>query len=459
MLKKYIGSREFYKMALSLTVPMMIQNGITNLVNMLDNIMVGRVGTVEMTGVAVANQLLFVFNLCIFGAVSGAGIFGAQFYGNGDHDGVRHTFRFKILFNTLISVIAAVIFVIGGSFLMMSFLKGDGAVEDAAMSLAFGREYLTIMLVGILPFALVQCYSSTLRETGESFVPMVASLIAVATNLVLNYILIFGKFGFPRLGVNGAAIATVISRFVELIIVAAWTVRHKDRNKFIVGAFRSVYVPRELIRDISVKGLPLMVNETLWAAGLAFLNQCYSMRGLDVVAATNISQTFQNVFSSVFLSVGGGIGIILGQYLGANRFDEAKDAATKLTVFSVFLSVIVAISYVACAQIFPRAYNTTDAIQHTATTLMCIFALAMPLDALANSYYFTLRSGGKMLITIIFDSLFVWVINVPIAFVLSRYTDFSIFIIFGACQFTMIIKDIGGYIAVKKGIWLKNIIE
>ena len=459
MLQRYFGDRKFYARVLALTMPIMIQNGITNLVNMVDNIMVGRVGTLQMTGVAVANQLMFVFNLCIFGAVSGAGIFVAQYFGRGNHQGIRETFRFKMLFCLGLTLLGIGVFWFCGEPLIHLYLKGDGNTANAQASLSFAADYLNIMLIGLLPYTVVQCFSSTLRETGKSVPPMVAGVIAVGVNLGLNYILIFGHFGAPCLGVRGAAIATVISRFAELIIVVLWTVRNRQKNQFIIGAFKSLSISRELIRQIIIKGLPLMINESLWAAGIAVLNQCYSIRGLDVVSATNITQTFFNVFSVAFMAVGVAIGIILGQLLGANKMQEAQNTARRLIAFSLIISLFVAAAFFICARFIPNFYNTTDAIKHTATGLMSVCALAMPLDAVANACYFTLRSGGKTLITFLFDSCFVWLINVPSAFILSRYTALPILALYAICQFESLLKDILGLIFVKKGVWVRNIVQ
>ncbi|MBQ4052079.1 MAG: MATE family efflux transporter [Clostridia bacterium] len=459
MLKKFFGDRYFYRRLFALAVPIMIQNGITNFVNMLDNIMIGRVGTVQMNGVAVANQLFFVFNLCIFGAVSGAGIFGAQFYGKGDHKGLRDTFRFKLIFCCLLTLVGIGLFYFAGDGLIGLYLQGEGSAADAAASLGFGKGYLLIMLVGLLPYTLVQCYSSTLREIGRPMVPMTAGIIAVLVNLVLNYVLIFGHFGAPALGVNGAAIATVISRFTELLVVAFWTHFHAHKNPFIIGAYRSLRVPKKLVGRIVVKGLPLMLNEALWAAGIATVNQCYSVRGLNVVGAQNIAQTFWNVFSIAFMAVGVANGIILGQMLGARDHRGAKDAATKLITFSVLVSIGVGALYALVAIWIPMAYNTTYEIRHLATLLMQITALAMPLDAFSHATYFTLRSGGKTFITFLFDSGFVWAIHVPLAFVLSRYTAMPILGLYALIQFSNIIKVVLGFVFVKKGIWLQNIVE
>ncbi len=458
ILKKFIGNRAFYARVFALAIPIMIQNGITNFVNMLDNVMVGKVGTTQMTGVAVSNQLFFVFNLCIFGALSGAGIFGAQFFGNGDTKGVRYTFRFKILFCSSLCLLGILLFLFGGNQLIGMYLKGEGNTADIEASFGYAREYMLIMLIGLIPYTLAQCYSSTLRESGQAVLPMVAGIAAVVVNLGLNYLLIFGKFGLPKLGVNGAAIATVVSRFVELFIVALWTSINKNENLFIVGAFKSLYIPWRLVKSISVKGFPLMLNETLWAAGMAALSQCYSLRGLEVVAANNISQTFFNVFSVAFLSVGVSIGIVLGQILGSGDTEGAKDASVKLIAFSVFVSVVVSAMYFFAAEFIPLAYNTEDGVRHLATGLMQITALTMPLDAFASACYFTLRSGGKAGITFAFDSGFMWIVAVPIVFVLSRFTTLPILPLYAICQLINLIKDILGFYFVKKGNWVRNLI-
>ena len=457
MMNRLFGNKSFYKRVIALMLPIMIQNGITNLVNMLDNIMVGQVGTVEMTGVAVSNQLLFVFNLCIFGAVSGAGIFGAQFFGKKDHEGVRHTFRFKLMFCCGLCLAGMAVLLFGGKELIGLYLSGEGS--NAAASLDFGYEYLCIMLIGLLPYTVVQCYASTLRETDHSVLPMAGGVVAVLVNLILNYILIFGHFSAPKMGVAGAAIATVISRYAELAIVLGWVHLHKKEHPFIVGAYRSLYVPGALIRRIALKGLPLMANETLWAAGVATVNQLYSVRGLNVVAANNISQTFWNVFSVAFLAVGVAIGIVLGQMLGAGEEEEARLASTRLLTFSILLSIFIAVCYALAAKWIPAAYNTTEEVRLLATRLMQICALAMPLDACANACYFTLRSGGKTLVTFLFDSVFVWVIQASVTALLIHATDMPILPLFLISQMLNIIKAAVGTVLVLKGIWVRNIVS
>lgn len=459
ILNKYIGDKQFYTRVLRLAVPIMIQNGITNFVNMLDNIMVGGIGTNEMTGVAVANQLMFVFNLCVFGAVSGAGIFVAQFFGNGNIKGVRDTFRFKMIITLLLTAAATAVFIFAGEPLVNAFLRGEGEDVDPTATLGFAKEYINIMLIGLVPYSIVQSYSSTLRETDKTVPPMMAGITAVAVNLSLNYVLIWGKFGAPKLGVAGAAIATVISRFAELAVIVIWSSIHKKDNPFIIGAYRSLRVPLPLVGQIVRKGFPLMMNEALWASGIAVLNQCYSVKGLEVVSANNIQQTFFNVFSVAFMAVGVSIGIIVGQQLGGGLLEEARDTAVKMRVFSVMVSIVIGAIYFVCAEFIPQVYKTTDEIRELATGMMRICALAMPIDAFAHASYFTLRSGGKTFITILFDSCFVWLVSVPTALILVNFTSLTILPLFAICQAVNFIKDILGYVLVKKGIWLNQIVS
>lgn len=459
MLKTFIGDKRFYKSILALMLPIMIQNGITNFVNMLDNVMIGRVGTAQMTGVAISNQLIFVFNLCIFGAISGASIFGAQFYGKGDHQGLQYTFRFKIILCVVLTTVAIAVFYFFGTELITLYLNGEGSADEVAASLGYARKYLLLMFLGLFPYALAQCYSWTLRETGQVTVPMLAGVSAVVVNVCLNYILIFGKLGAPVLGVSGAAIATVISRLVELFVVALWTHLHSKQNKFVVGLYRSIYIPKYLIVQISVKGFPLLINETMFGLGIATINQCYSTRGYDVVSANNICQTFFNVFGVAFMAVGAAIAIMLGQLLGAGKLDEARQASRKLIAFSVFVSVIVAGVYFVCASFIPQFYNTSESVMKMAKGLMQICALTMPLDAMAHASYFTLRSGGKIIITLLFDSGFLWLISLPVVLILINSTSLSVLAIYGICQSLNLIKGIVGIVLVERGIWIKNLVE
>lgn len=457
-IKKYIGDKKFYKMVLAVAVPIMIQNGITNFVSLLDNIMVGQIGTEQMSGVAIVNQLVFVFNLCIFGVISGIGIFGAQFWGKKDYEGVRETFRFKIM-SCIVIGLGAILLLKGFSTELISlFLHDGGNSGDIVKTLEYGKGYLSIILIGLIPFSINQAYASTLRETGETVLQMKAGIVAVIVNMMFNYILIFGKLGLPALGANGAAIATVISRFVECIIIVSYTHKYKKKYIFIEGAYSSMRVSKVLIKHIFIKGTPLMCNELLWAAGISIMTQCYSLRGLAVVAGINIANTISNLFSVVYISLGSAVSIIIGQLLGAGKMEEAKDTDRKLIVFSVVSCSVVAVFMMILAPAFPAIYNTTDEVKTLASKFIIVLALSMPLLAFTNASYFTLRSGGKTVVTFLFDSVFVWVCSIPAAFILSKYTSINIVTVYFICQMLEFIKCTIGFILVRSGVWIENIV-
>ena len=457
--RRYIGNRAFYRRLFTIMLPILVQNVITNFVSLLDNVMVGQVGTEPMSGVAIVNQLLIVFNLCIFGGLAGAGIFTAQYYGSRNHRGVADTFRAKLYIAAAAAIAFIALFLLFGETLILQFIHEGGEKLDLAATLVHARAYLRIMLFQIPPFALQMAYASTLRETGETLVPMNAGITAVLVNLVLNYILIFGKLGAPALGVEGAAIATVIARYVECAIILIWTHRHRAKNPFLDTAYTTFRIPGELLRKIAVKGLPLLINELLWSSGVAILNQCYSMRGLEVVSAVNISSTVSNLFFCAFLSMGNAIAIIVGQLLGAGELERAVDEDRKLIAFSVALCAGVGVIMAFLAPLAPRLYNTSDNVRRIAAQLLLVVAVSMPLHAFTNSCYFTLRAGGQVLITFVFDSLYQWTLVLPLAFVLSRFTALPILPMYIAVQCMEFTKCFLGYYLVKRRKWVRDLVN
>ena len=459
LLKKYIGDRDFYRRLLAILLPVLVQNVITNFVSLLDNIMVGQIGTESMSGVAIVNQLLFVFNLCIFGGLSGAGIFTAQFFGRGDKKGVADTVRIKLYIGIFAVALFGAVFLLFGEPLIRLFLHEGEVGLDLEKTLSYGKEYLAVMLIQTVPFAFMQVYSSTLRECGETLVPMKAGITAIFVNLGLNYVLIFGKLGFPAMGVVGAAAATVIARFVEYAIVVVWAHLHTNEHSYFRGLYRTLRVPAPLLKKVAVKGAPLLVNEVLWSSGMTILNQCYSVRGLEVVSAVNISSTVSNLFFCAFFATGSTIAIMIGQLLGAGELERAVDEDRKLLAFAVALSTAFGIVMAVLSPFIPNLYNTQPEVRALATRFLTVVALLMPFHAFTNGSYFTLRSGGRTLITFLFDSAFIWTVNVPIAMILTYATDLKIFPIFTVIQCIELIKVVLGVILLRQQGWVNNLVK
>ena len=447
-----------YKKALKLAVPMMIQSGITNAVGLVDNIMVGSLGTESITAVSIAGQLIFVFNLAIFGGLSGPGIYGAQFFGHGNTEGVKGIFRLKFWIGLLCTIAGVLVFIFAGDMLIKRYLTGEGNDIDPVITLKFSRQYLDIMLIGFLPFTITQVYAGSLRETDESVKPMVAGIASVVVDVVFNYLLIYGKLGFPRLEVRGAAIATVIARFVEMGVVVIWAHKKSDIHTFLKGVYKTLKVPAEMAGKVLAKSFPIFINEFLWAGGIAVLTQIYSKRGLDIIAGLNISNAICNLLNVVFIALGSAVGIIIGQMLGASEYEKAKVSSVKLMWFTSAICVLLTIVLVSISSVFPKIYNTTEAVRDYSTKFIIITALFFPIQGFLNTLYFTLRSGGKTVITFLFDSGFSWVFSVPVAYVICTYTGLPILWIYVTIQALDIIKVVVGYILIKKGIWITNLV-
>lgn len=459
-LKSFIGDKAFYAMTFSVAIPIMLQSFITNLVNMLDNIMVGSVGTEQMTGCSVVNQLVFIFNLAVFGAVGGVGIFTAQFYGKNDNDGIRHTLRYKLYISTALFFVALLVFLLFDDTLISLFLHESGDGIDIAATTVYAKEYLAIILIGLFPFALSNAVAGTLRETGDTVTPMVAGLIAVVINCVFNYLFIFDKVGLHEIaGIKGAAVATVMSRYAEFFILSVYSfVKRKTKFPYIVGLFKSFSIPKELAVSVTKKSVPLLCNELLWSTGMSMLSVAYSLHGPMVVAAYSIANTVNNLFTIAFLSMGSSIGIIAGKLLGAGKLEEAEDSVKKLIAFSLFLSIVMGVFLMSVGTLIPSLYKeTAQAAKDLAVYFIRVFSLVMWIDALANAAYYTLRSGGKTLITFLFDSGVLWLLSVPAAFLL-KLAGLSIYWVFPIVNLIGLVKVIVGLWLVKKKVWIRTLI-
>ena len=452
-MKKLIGSKGFYKMVLAICIPIVIQNGFTNLASLLDNIMIGQLGTLSMSGVSITNQLLQVFNVTIFGTMSGPGIFMAQFYGKKNKEGVENCFRIKLIIGIIITLLAIFLFYTFGQQLISLYLNDNP--QDNLKTLNYGMDYLKIMIIGLIPFVITQVYSSSLRETGNTVLPMIASVVAVIVNFCINYILIFGHFGFPQLGVTGAAIGTVVSRVVEMSI----NIVGGYRNTYLKEAMVLKKVPLSLTKEMLKRGLPLLCNEILWSISIALISQSYSTRGIIAVAAINITTTVTNFFMIVCYAMGNSISIVVGQQLGAGEIEKAKDYDLKMLFMNFVMCLAIGIVLFNVSSLIPQIYNTSLEVKALASQLLKIAACMLPIISIYYSSYFTMRAGGKTFLTFLFDSGYTFVFTFMSALLLTRLTSLPILTIYLLVQCVDIPKATLGLVLVRKGIWVHNIVS
>lgn len=377
----------------------------------------------------------------------------AQFYGKKNKEGVENCFRIKLIIGIIITLLAIFLFYTFGQQLISLYLNDNP--QDNLKTLNYGMDYLKIMIIGLIPFVITQVYSSSLRETGNTVLPMIASVVAVIVNFCINYILIFGHFGFPQLGVTGAAIGTVVSRVVEMSI----NIVGGYRNTYLKEAMVLKKVPLSLTKEMLKRGLPLLCNEILWSISIALISQSYSTRGIIAVAAINITTTVTNFFMIVCYAMGNSISIVVGQQLGAGEIEKAKDYDLKMLFMNFVMCLAIGIVLFNVSSLIPQIYNTSLEVKALASQLLKIAACMLPIISIYYSSYFTMRAGGKTFLTFLFDSGYTFVFTFMSALLLTRLTSLPILTIYLLVQCVDIPKATLGLVLVRKGIWVHNIVS
>ena len=452
-LKYLIGTKVFYASVIAIVIPIMLQQGLTSFVGLLDNIMIGRLDADSIAGVAVSNQILFLFITVMIGGLAGPGIFVSQYFGAKDEEHLRQSFRFKIILALGVTVVAMIIYTIFGEQIIRLVFDNEEVSEEIAVG--HGLKYLNIIVLSLPLFAISQVIATTLREIGKVKIPLFSSITAVLINAILNYILIFGKLGFPALGVEGAAYATIISRIIEMsILVVMLVIKKYPFTRKLISHFR---IDRGLVNSITKKGTPLLLNELLWGLGSTLIMFSFALRGKAVVAALSISSAASNLLFILFGALGMGIAIFVGKELGANRIDEAKDNAKKLLAFAVFVAIILSALYSLVSPYIPLIYNVDDNIHHLATSFILVICCCMPIFTFNVGCFFILRSGGKTIYTMIFDSGFQILFSLPLAFILSKFFSLNIVAVYMIVQGADLLKSFIGYAFVKSGKWAMNL--
>lgn len=457
--KKYIGDKAFYKMIFTVALPIVIQNVVSNFVSLLDNIMVGQLGQDEICGVAYANQLFSIYGMVVVAIVTGISIFTTQFHGKNDDEGIKKTFRFKLLVILSLTVLMIVVLLLFGEQLISLFIAKDSIEGDPELTLAYGKEYMMYLLPSYILYAFSQSYASTMKETENTVLPMVSSFIAIGANALLNYIFIFGKLGLPALGITGAAIATVISRVVEFAILAIATHSSKKLT-YSKGLYRGFFHIDKLLTSKILKSVtPLVINNFLWSFGMTAAASCYSSVDLAAGAAYSISNTFISMFSVFYISLGSAVSIIIGKYLGMGDKTVVQDIATKMLAFSVFIGTVLGIILISLSGLFPKLYNISDMAKSIASSFLFITGALMPLYAYMKSATATVCSGGKTLAIMLFDGVFVVGVVYPLALILTRCTSLPIAVIYLIINGVEVLsKDIFSIVMLKKKTWINQVV-
>ena len=450
-LKSVFSDKSFLKNLFIIAVPIILQNFISSFVNILDTIMIGRLGTVELAAVGLGNQLFFLLNLILYGIGSGGMVFTAQFWGKKDFNGLQKTFALSLIVAVFFSAIFTLACTIFPKEILSLYSKDAAVIEK-------GVDYLSVSAFCFLPFAVNFIFMITLRSIEKVRVAVGATLVSLFVNLILNAILIFGLLGFPALGVKGAAIATVASRVAELIILFSVT---KKKKYPILGKLKNHFdFDFKFIRQYFAIVMPVLINESLWSLGITFHHKIFAGIGTFAYAAYNITNTVSMLTWVIFIGFGNGVSVLIGKKIGERNYDEAKTYAAKVSIFVPFVAVFVGAMLIPISYLTPIFFNVETVVLQTVMKLFIILACCYPLKAFNMCMLVgILRAGGDTRFGIICDTAVMWCVSIPLAYSLSVYTSIPAWGIY-ICLFSEEpFKALLGLWRIRSGKWLRSVTD
>lgn len=447
--KELFEDKELMRKCKSIAFPIMFQSLIISAVNLVDNLMVGLLGDVAISGVASANKYYNVIQFVLFSTINSCIIYLSQYNGANNHEKMKQTFRFTLVFTYAVLLVGFACVMLFPNQLI-KFIIDDPAIIDA------GTRYFRYAAFSYLPMGFSLVVANAMRAIGETKIPLRISAVSMFVNAVLDYGLILGKFGLPRLEIEGAAIATIISRIVEMIL--CYYALKKGEYVFDTNIKDLFKFPKDLVLSILIKAWPLVLNEIAWNIGMVTLLKCYSSRGAVVNAAYSISNIVSDLFFALFSGMATASSVLIGTPLGANKLDEARDNGYKLICFSVYMAIFFGVGLFMSSFVVGIIYSKVsyEVITLSKQILRCQ-GLIYWIYMFNTQCYFTLRAGGATKSTMILDCGYMWAVNIPVVAILSYFTNLPILTVYVIGQLTDIGKGIVAYKIVRKESWVKNL--
>lgn len=449
-MKKVFKDKAFLSTMLMLAVPITLQSFITSSLNLVDTMMVGSLQETAISAVGLANQFMFVFTLCIMGINAGASVFMSQFWGDRDLKGIK-TF---LGVDLTVGMIASLLF--GGAAFFAPHVVMDILSDDPAV-MTLGVSYLRIVAVSCIFMSITQAYSSALRSTEQTKIPMFASLIGVGVNIVLNWILIFGKFGAPAMGVNGAALATTIARLVEVVFIVG--VVYFTKNDIAAKFKELIDFNKQTMKMYFKTSWSVIVNELIFSLGSAAYAVAYAKISTDASATMQICTTLINMFFIFLTGIGSAAAIMIGNKIGAKEEATAHTYASHVSAMTPFIGVALGIAMWLLAPIVVNWFNIKPETYAAAIRVLRVMAIFMPLRTFnAIMIIGVFRGGGDTTYSMLVQAGTIWLYSVPLAFIGAIVLKWPVYSVFFLVCTEEIIKIPFELARLKSGKWLKNLI-
>ena len=455
-MRKYFGSLSFYKQALMIGIPVMLQSLIQSLVSLVDNFMVAGLGDVKMSGVSVAGQILFVFMVLSNAICAAGGIYMTQFSGAKNGGGMQQALRFKLyLIGFFIALYLLVCFAFPRQILSLMVIGNS----EAEAILDAGEEYMRLMGFMGIPFCISVVLATSMREIGEVRVPLVISVIGTLVNTALNWVLIYGNLGAPRLEVRGAAYATIIARFVEVALYIIYVIRHPQ--PFLGKRGERIRTDWKLFGSILRRGWLMLFSEILWVASETITTAVYNGRGgADVVSGMSAGWAIVNLLFVSFGGINTATSVIIGKTLGRGQLDEARQQKNWMlsaaVVFGLFMTVMGGLVTLLVPLVFG---HLSQVAQKVCRDLVLLISLYMPLWIFSNVQFSVARAGGDTVMGAVVDGFVTLAVVIPGILLLAQWTDWGPVLMYGVLRLTDIIKITVAYLWLKKEKWVKNLAE
>ena len=439
---------DFVRRVLILAIPMILQQMLTSAVNLLDNLMVGQLGDLTLSAVAAGNKFMMIGFFAIFGVTAASGVYISQFHGAGEKTRVQESFRFSLLASTLI---ASIFVALGVAFPreIAHFFAPDPALG------AVLETYLPLAVLSFLPQVYSLNAQTAMRTLGKTTPPLFLSMLAVVGNACFNYIFIFGHLVLPALGAKGAALGTLLARLLEF--VATYFVVRRFKFDFYAPLTQIFQIPSVLAKAISLKAMPLVINEIGFASGMALLFKFYATRGTEVMAAMTIMTTTSEIFFVLFSGLSVATTVVVGHALGANRLEKARSNAYRLFQLALVLALFFASLMFLSSYIVPNFYEVSPQVKAMAGFFLRIYSIFYVFYTINGMGYQIMRSGGDMRTTMIMDSGFSWCVNLPVVGMAAYLTEWPIQVLFLLGQCTDVLKGFVTARLLPKETWVRNL--
>ncbi|MGL5616172.1 MAG: MATE family efflux transporter [Sarcina sp.] len=447
--KGLFKDKNFYKTLVVLALPIVIQNLLMTSLNMADTLMTGSLGDKAVAAVGIGNQVTFLVQLFMIGITAGCSIFVAQFWGNKDKGNIKRVVGLGILSSLIIAIISLVVVLFGGENIVSIFSRDKEVIELSA-------SYLNIIAPSYLATAITMGFAFSLRSMEDAKSPMIISAVAVFINVTLNYIFIFGKFGVPAMGVQGAALATLIARVIEcmlLIFVAS-------KNEVLRGTLKEyLSYDKEFVVEVYKSTIPVLLNEACWGVGNFLYSVAYGQIGTEAMASVQICNNVQNVFMVLSFSMASASLVIIGNKIGAGEEEVANEYGHRLTTISLFIGIIGGVLMILTAPAILSLFSVSALVKANSISILTIYSFLAPIRMINLILIVgAFRGGGDATYALKIEGLSMWLIGVPLAFIGSFFLNLTVAEVMMLVSIEEIVKFIASILRLRSGKWIKNVI-